>query len=148
MATDPRSRVMTLAWSQDGKRGTVKLALGTMDYLGLPLNAGELAEVNYSVGSKSITRRMYPGGPTLQYNRPEQTITRTVGGNVSRARTDSKLVLATHNSTDTIYYTGPQNEFLKWFLARVQGAEQPVRVLTPKGNPLGVIDRRVPLDLV
>jgi hypothetical protein len=144
MATDPRARVMTLGWEQDGKRGTVKIALGTMDFLGLPLTASELSEVTYSVGSKAITRRMYPGGPTLSYTRPAQSITRTIGGNVSRAKTEKKLVLAANDSSDTIYFTGPQNEFVKWFTARVQGAEQPVRVLSPKGNPLAVIDRTLP----
>jgi hypothetical protein len=146
MATDPQARIMTLGWQEGGKRGTVKLALGTLNYLGLPLVASELSEVTYSVGSKAITRRMYPGGPTLSYNRPAQEITRTLGGGVSRAKTEKKLILKAADSSDTIYFTGPQNEFVKWFAARCQGAEEPVKMLSAKGNPLAVIDRRSPVD--
>lgn len=144
MATDPLAQIMTLPWEQDGKRGTFKASLGTLDYLGFPLTATPLAEVTYSVGSKAISRRMYPGGPTLNYTRPGQTITRTIGGNVSRAKSENKLVLKAAGSQDTIYFTGPQNEFVKWFQSNAQGAEAPVQVLTARGNPVAVINRDLP----
>lgn len=142
MAGEIQARILTIPWQQGGKRGTFKAALGTVSFLGLPLDQDELGEVTYSVGSKTISRTMYPGGPELSYNRPAQTITRTIGGSVSTAKSESKLVLRANNTTDTVYFTGPRTEFLQWLSPRIQTAQAPVEVLTAQGNALIVVDRR------
>lgn len=145
MAGEVQARILTLPWSQNGKRGTFKAALGTVEFLGIPLTAGELGEVSYPVGAKTISRRMYPGGPVLTYNRPAQTIRRVVGGGVSTARSSSKLILRANNTTDTVYYTGPLADFCDWLRPRMQASESVVELLTPHGNALIVVDRRAGL---
>ncbi len=148
MAQVWQQRIVTIPWTYGASRGTVKMALGTVDFLSLPLNATEVAQVSYGVPTKSVSREMYPGGPLLTYSRPGQTITRTVGGNVSTAKTNNRIVLdAGNDGQDTIYVSGDRRAFVQWLKQHASMAEGTIEVKTSRGVTLAVLAPASPTNL-
>jgi hypothetical protein len=139
MSEDPRSREVVVPWESGGQKGFARLALGTLQFLGINPPDAEDSVISYTVPAKRISRRLYPGGPSVSYDRPVTTITKALGGGVSTAKSNRKIILQTNNQQDTIYYTGSRPRFLSWLKANGNGSSVPIQIRGANGNPLGFL---------
>lgn len=139
MAQDAKAVEITIPWEQEGERGYAKIAWGTMQFLGLNPPDSDDLERTYQLNAKTISRKLYPGGPTLTYQRPAQTITRTPSGVVSTAKSNNKIILKTTDSQDTVYFTGPRPYFVRWLKENANNPSTPVQMRGNHGNPLGIL---------
>ena len=139
MTADPLARVVQLPWSMEGAHGFYRIALGTKDALGMDLTGDVSAEASYDVPQKTITRYLWPAGPSVTYTRPAQRITRMVTGRASTAGGDSQVVLDAGDSRDTIPFTGPRRQFVKYLVSRSKNASIDIVIRGMNGNALAAI---------
>jgi hypothetical protein len=145
MAFEPKSVMVEIPWQQGDEKGFFSMALGTAQFLGLPVSDAVIPEVSYSVGAKTISRKMYPGGPTLGYDRAAQTITRSLSAPSSTAKGSNRLVLVEELTSDTIYYTGNRRRAVAWLKANGTTPPRTVQVKGKNGGSLAILGA-VPLE--
>ena len=119
MASDARAKLITLHFTQGGRTAGIRLAYGTALALGIDVGSTGLGYVNRAIPAKSgLSRRLYPGGPSVPYDRAAGTRPVAVGPGTGRARTNKKLIVkADTGASATIYFSGRQADAVAWLNA-------------------------------
>jgi hypothetical protein len=142
MASDARAKLITLHFTQGGRTAGIRLAYGTALALGIDVSSAGLGYVNRTIPAKSgLSRRLYPGGPSIPYNRAEGVRPVAVGPGSGRARTNKKLIVkADTGESATIYFSGRQADAVAWLNANAaisEGDEQGgYQLYSNTGRPL------------
>lgn len=120
MVATAKAREVYVPWEYQGEKGGLRISLGTLEFLGIGGDDISITEIEFSVGTRQITRDLYPGGPALTYTRPGQIIKRMIGGRVSTAKGGSPMFLeVSDGTTDTIRVTGSKRAFARWLKSKV-----------------------------
>ena len=125
MASEARAKLITLHFTQGGNSYGLRMAYGTALALGIDESKIGTGYKNANVAAKSgIERRLYPGGPSVTYNRAAGTRPVAVGPGSGRARTNKKLIVRSDSGgSATIYFSGPQAAAVAWLNANANIAE-------------------------
>lgn len=119
MAANPKSKQIYVRWQEGNEKGGLHITLGTLEYLGIKPEDLQVGEISYSLGPVAVSRKLYPGGPSLNYNIPEQTVTRVMGGQCSTAKAGHPMILeGSSGGRDTIRVTGSRRAFAKWLKSK------------------------------
>jgi hypothetical protein len=119
MASDARAKLITLHFTQGGRTAGIRLAYGTALALGIDVANTGLGYVNRPLTARSgLSRRLYPGGPSVSYNRAEGERPVAVGPRAGRARTNKKLIVRSDTGgSAVIYFSGRQADAVAWLNA-------------------------------
>jgi len=125
MASEARAKLITLHFTQGGKKHGLRMAYGTALALGINQNQISIGYTTANVAAKGgIQRRLYPGGPSVTYNRAAGPRQVAVGPGSGRARTNKKLeVRSDTGGSATIYFSGPQAGAVAWLNANANIAQ-------------------------
>lgn len=140
MPTNPNARLVVIPWEYNGKNHAFTMALGTAKALGIDLTDGTLGVVSVPVGGKSITRQLYPGGPTVSYDRAAGNRDITVGPQKGGAKTNKKFRLVQGSTQDTIYFSGSQARALAWLLANSNVGSSSTAIYSATGKALRIVE--------
>lgn len=140
MPTNPNARMVVIPWEHNGKNHAFTMALGTAKALGIDLTDGTLGVVSVPVGAKNITRQLYPGGPTVSYERSAGNRDITVGPQKGGAKTNKKFRLVQGNTSDTIYFSGSQARALAWLIANSNVGSSSTEIFSATGKRLRVVE--------
>jgi hypothetical protein len=118
MATDARARLITIHYTLGDNSHGLRMAYGTALALGINRSA---IGIGYKTGTTTakngIQRRLYPGGPSVTYNRDAGERQVAVGPGSGRARTNKKMIVrADAGGSATIYFSGPQAAAVSWLM--------------------------------
>jgi hypothetical protein len=142
MATDPRAKLVTLHFTQAGKTHGIRLEYGTALALGIDESKIGIGFVNRTVQGHTTSRRLYPGGPTVQASVATRVRPVAVGPGSGKARTNKKLIIKGNgeNQTRTIYHSGPMQAAVAWLKGNANIAEDALgdgySIYSPTGRPL------------
>lgn len=145
MASDKRSRIVTLNWKLAGVaegaggQGTLRLAYGTAKALNLPLNQAQVVEIDVVRTGQAYQRELYAGGPKITVRPRAQTIKRLYGGRVQTAQGDNYIVLHSGDYQERIHFTGKQRYFVKWLSNYASYLDTAIELRSAVGSPLAVV---------
>jgi hypothetical protein len=125
MPSEARAKLITLHFEQGGKSYGLRMAYGTALALGIDESQIGTGYKDAPLSAKNgIERRLYPGGPSVTYNRAAGTRPVAVGPGSGRARTNKKLIVRSDSGgSATIYFSGPQAAAVAWLNANANIAE-------------------------
>jgi hypothetical protein len=142
MATDARSRLITLHFSQAGRNHGIRMELGTAQALGISNSQIGVGFVMRQVTTPNTQRRLYAGGPFVDVNGSTKERAVAVGPGSGKARTNKKLIIK-DNSTGasaTIYHSGPMQSAVAWLKANANIAANNLvdgySLYSPTGRPV------------
>jgi hypothetical protein len=122
----------------------LRMKLGTAQALGLNSNLFQLGFVVKPVAHNGYSRRMYPGGPSVQVAARTTQRAVAVGPRQTRARTNSKMYVRGKNKGEeaVIYFSGPQAAAAAWLKNNSSidfgSSDNAIGLYTSKGRPLFV----------
>jgi hypothetical protein len=142
MASDARAKLITLHFTQGEKTYGLRMAYGTA--LALGIDESELStgyKTANTTAKNGIQRRLYPGGPSVTYNRAAGQRQVAVGPGSGRARTNKKVIVrADSGGSATIYFSGPQAAAVAWLYENTNIAEDSTtngyQLFSVTGRPL------------
>jgi len=119
MATDARAKLITIHYTLGERSHGLRMAYGTALALGINRSAIGIGYKTANTTAKNgIQRRLYPGGPSVTYNRADGQRQVAVGPGSGRARTNKKVIVrADAGGSATIYFSGRQADAVAWLMA-------------------------------
>jgi hypothetical protein len=142
MPSEARAKLITLHFEQGEKSYGLRMAYGTALALGIDESKIGTGYKDKPLTAKNgIERRLYPGGPSVTYNRAAGTRPVAVGPGSGRARTNKKLIVRSDTGgSATIYFSGPQAAAVAWLNANANIAEDSTengyQLFSVTGRPL------------
>ena len=142
MASDARSRLITLHFTHDGKSHGIRMEYGTSQALGIPNS-----QIGVGFRMKVVTinpgeRRLYAGGPFVPYKASTKLRAIAVGPGSGNARTNKKIIIQDNKtgSRATIYHSGPMQAAVAWLKANANIAPDALTdgysLYSPTGRPV------------
>jgi hypothetical protein len=119
MASDARAKLITIHFTQGDNSHGLRMAYGTALALGINRSAiGTGYKTVNTTAKNGIQRRLYPGGPSVTYDRADGQRKVAVGPGSGRARTNKKMIVrADAGGSATIYFSGRQADAVAWLMA-------------------------------
>jgi hypothetical protein len=119
MATDKRAREITLHFEHEGKTHGLKMELGTAEAIGINSSLIKTGFKTVNVDGHTTTRRLYPGGPSVNVSVEDMDRPVAVGPGSGSAKTNKKIIIRSNltQQSRTIYYSGPMQSAVAWLTA-------------------------------